>query len=88
MESSNTSINEEWFCSVTPFDTSGIGYQVNSSRVTILSDAPPLINSIECQEDNSTWSSCTIIGFNDYLTKPVNVEKLIVTINKYIFEEK
>ncbi|MCK4465375.1 MAG: response regulator, partial [Bacteroidales bacterium] len=27
-------------------------------------------------------------GFNDYLTKPVNSEKLIGTINKYIHEEK
>ncbi|MBA7578407.1 Sensor histidine kinase RcsC [subsurface metagenome] len=27
-------------------------------------------------------------GFNDYLTKPVNAEKLIETINKYIHEEK
>ncbi|MBN1502354.1 hypothetical protein JW930_02320 [Candidatus Woesearchaeota archaeon] len=69
MESSNTSINDEWYCQVTPFDNVGAGNTTNSSVVTILSDAPPLIHYIQCQEDNMTWGDCSIIGFSDYLTQ-------------------
>ncbi|MBU0756575.1 MAG: LamG domain-containing protein, partial [Nanoarchaeota archaeon] len=69
VSSVNTTEGETWICSVTPFDITDQGSTLNSTPVSIVADAPPTINSIQCQENNSVWGTCDMIGYGDYLTQ-------------------
>ncbi|MFC1648667.1 PA14 domain-containing protein, partial [Nanoarchaeota archaeon] len=68
LDFSNTGLGEIWFCSVQPSDGSVSGTRVNSTTVNILSNRPPELNYIQCQENNSIWQACDLIQYNDQLT--------------------
>jgi len=68
MPSANTSLAETWRCGARPMDQSLSGPQVNSSIVSILSNRPPAISLIQCQENSTAWGSCSGIGYLDRIT--------------------
>ncbi|MBU0757475.1 MAG: DUF2341 domain-containing protein, partial [Nanoarchaeota archaeon] len=67
MVSLNTSVNEEWFCSITPFDEFGAGATVNSTVRTIYDNAPPELNSVQCEVGGS-WIDCSNLIFKSNFT--------------------
>jgi|GEM_PF-963978 len=64
----NLTQGDVWHCGVTPRDQSAAGSQVNSTTVTIQASLPPIINSVQCQENGTTWENCSYIAYNDNLT--------------------
>ncbi|MBS3131731.1 hypothetical protein J4212_04830 [Candidatus Woesearchaeota archaeon] len=66
---SQTNPGEQWKCGVIPFDEVEYGDQVNSSSVTILLNTPPVINSVQCEENGTTWESCRSILYTDRITR-------------------
>ncbi|NJL44311.1 MAG: hypothetical protein HC945_03295 [Nitrosarchaeum sp.] len=69
LDSSSTAAGETWICQVQGYDQSAYGTAVNSSAVSIITNFPPNITDVMCDEDSLGWVECTSILYETQLSR-------------------